>query len=135
MANPPSKDEVKGIIRVIRSVAPEFKKVPSREIEDFIMIFYLLVGRRQYGAFWTLAMAYIICHKMKMQGLGDNTYGTIAESMRVASVGEGDVSVSYRIPNAAELGANAEFLNTIYGRMFLSIRYRAVDHTVYSGMG
>ena len=114
---PPGKlteDDIQKVIRTARAVAAEFRDEKDRVLEEYIEIFSPLVGRKVFGDKYFLAMAYLIAHKMKMAGLGDNQYGTIAESMRLASVSEGDSSISFNSAQSPTKDADAEYLLTSY---------------------
>jgi len=134
MQGPITQDDVRKIIRIIRAMAPEFKAVGDKEIRQYIEIFSLMIGRRVYGARWHLALALLICHKMKMAGMGDTKYGTVAESMRLSSVSEGDSSLSFNSSQAPTADADSEFLLTSYGVQFLSIRRRTIIPVYCGGM-
>ena len=129
-----SKEDVQKIVSTVRVLASEFKAVKSGMIEQYIEIFYPLIGRKVFGDKYFLAMAYLICHKMKMAGLGDNEYGTIAESMRLASVSEGDSSVSFNSTQSPTKDADAEYLLTSYGVQFNDIKRRVIIPIHCGGM-
>jgi len=126
--------DVDKIISYIRMLAPEFSGVDDDTIKEYIEFVAPLIGRRVFGSLWTRAMALLICHKMKMAGLGDNTYGSLSESSRIASVSEGDSSVSF---NAAQTPTNqqdAEYLMTIYGMQYVTLKYKRVMSIHIGGM-
>jgi hypothetical protein len=121
-----TKEDVQKIVNTVRALAPEFRTVKTAVIEQYIEIFYPLVGRKVFGDKYFLAMALLICHKMKLAGLGDNKYGTIAESMRLASVSEGDSSISFNATQSPTKDADAEYLLTSYGVQFNDIKRRVI---------
>jgi hypothetical protein len=115
-------------------LSPEFLTVKKAVVEQYIETFSPLVGRKVFGDKYFLAMACLICHKMKMAGMGDNKYGTIAESMRLASVSEGDSSISFNSSQAPTKDADAEYLLTSYGVQFNDIKRRVIIPIHCGGM-
>jgi hypothetical protein len=117
---------VKKIIDIVRTLSPEFKTMGPNIVEQYITMFYPLIGRKVFGSLYHLAMAYLTCHKMKMNGLGDNKYGTVDEAHRFSSISVGNESVSFNNAAAASTAIDSEYLSTSYGRQFLDIKRRVV---------
>ena len=126
--------EVREILRWIRMLGPEFDKVSDCDIKHWISFVEPMIGRKEYRSLYTRALALLVCHKMKLNGLGDNSKGSIAESMRLASVSEGDSSVSFNSSQSPTANADAEFMLTQYGVQFLEIKQRVIFTGLVGGM-
>lgn len=109
---------------VIRLVAPEFKEESEDTLNMWLELTKPYVSKKRFAEMYDQALAYLTAHKMKMSGLGDTSlYGNIADTMRVSSVSEGGISVSYNNPSAASSqDTDAELMLTSYGMQFLHIR-------------
>lgn len=121
-----------GIADILRMIAPEFKTVGDDDLNTWIELAKPYVSKKQFGALYEQAVAYLAAHKMKMGGYGDTSNGTVGESLRLSSVSEGDVSVSFSAPTALS-DADAELTLTIYGLSFLNIRRKKIMTIVTSG--
>jgi hypothetical protein len=109
-------------IQVFRLIAPEFKPVGDGDLADWIELVKPYISKKVFGKFYDQALAYLAAHKMKLAGLGDDTYGTVAESMRLASVSEGDSSISFNSAQAPTTTGDSEYLITPYGVQFVNIK-------------
>ena len=130
----PNAEDVKAIIRTIRDIAVEFKNVEARTLRRFIEIYAPMCGSKPTGNLYHLAMAYLICHQMKMSGMGDNRFGTVDEAMRYSSVSEGRVSVSFNSGMTSTADTDSEFTKTAYGTRYLSVIRRCVIPLRCGGM-
>lgn len=113
------------IVDMIRVIGPEFSAVDEIAIEDFIEIVLPMVSKKQFGNLYNQAVAYLVCHKMKMAGLGDNPLGDlgmIGVGFAVGSVSEGGSSVSFGANQSSNLASDAELGLTAYGIQYLQIR-------------
>lgn len=111
--------DVKEIVRI---VAPEFQNIPDSELDNWVEIFKPYVSKKQFGNLYNQALAYLICHKMKVAGLGeDDGLGSVSDAIRVGSYSEGSRSVSF-----AGLGtggsADDEFKLTPYGVQYVTLK-------------
>ena len=122
------------VIETIKLIAPEFTNSEA-DIAQWVEIVKPHISEKQFGKLYTQALAYLTAHYMKMSGLGDNTLGTVADSMRVGSVSEGNTSVSYN-SGAASGGqdADSELALTPYGLQYKRIRQQCVIPVTGSGM-
>ena len=126
--------EISEILQWIKMLAPEFKGIHARELRHWIEFCEPMIGRKEYGKLYSRALALLACHKMKLNGLGNNEYGTIAESMRLSSVSEGDSSVSFNGSQSPTAETNAEFTLTSYGLQFNDIKLRVIFTGLCGGM-
>ena len=112
-------------IEIIRLVAPEFSEVDDTVISKWVEIVKPMVSQKQFGDLYEQAIAYLICHKLKMAGNGSNPLGelgTIGIGFSIGSVSEGGTSVSFGAGQSSNLATDAELALTAYGLQFLSLR-------------
>lgn len=131
------------VIEIIRVIGSEFKDVEDDVIEQWIEIFEPMVSRKQFGKLFNQALAFLICHKMKMAGMGENALGDLsaaANGFSVASVSDGGSSISFANIGAGNLASNAEFAMTAYGTQFLQLAKMCIvpihvsgEETFYAG--
>ena len=113
------------VIETIRLVGSEFKAVPDAELEQWIELVSPMVGKKQFGKLYEQALAYLVCHKMKMTGKGENPLGelgTIGIGFAVGSVSEGGSSISFGANQSSNIATDAELGLTAYGVQYLSLR-------------
>lgn len=113
------------VIETIRLVGSEFKSVPDKEIEQWIELVSPMVSKKQFGKLYEQALAYLVCHKMKMTGKGENPLGelgTIGIGFAVGSVSEGGSSISFGANQSSNIATDAELGLTAYGVQYLSLR-------------
>ncbi|MBR3973004.1 MAG: DUF4054 domain-containing protein [Oscillospiraceae bacterium] len=112
-------------IEIIRLIGAEFDSVEDCELGHWIGIVQPMVSKKKFGKLYDQAIAYLVCHKMKMAGLGNSPLGdlgTIGIGFAVGSVSEGGSSVSFGANQASNLAADAELGLTVYGVQFLQLR-------------
>ena len=118
------------VIRKIRMIGTEFADVSDDELMEWICTFKPLVSKKQFGKLYGLALAYVICHKMKMAGKGDNilggsitgSSGTIGAGFSASSVSDGGTSISFASSGVGNVTADAEWTLTVYGAQYLQLR-------------
>ena len=113
------------VIETIRLVGSEFKAVPDKEIEQWIELVSPMVSKKRFGKLYEQALAYLVCHKMKMTGKGENPLGelgTIGIGFAVGSVSEGGSSISFGANQSSNIATDAELGLTAYGVQYLSLR-------------
>ena len=130
--------EVIDILEVIRVIGTEFDSVPDSEIEKWIEILKPMVSKKRFGGLYKQAVAYLVCHKMKMAGNGTNPLGDELGNMNaigfaVGSVSEGGSSISFGASQGSNLTKDAEFGLTAYGMQYLSIRRMVIVPIHVSG--
>ena len=122
-------------IEIIRLMGGEFKSVADDVIEQWIEIVRPMVSKKQFGNLYEQGLAYLVCHKLKMAGLGDNPLGelgAIGLGLTVGSVSEGGSSVSFGVNQSSSLAKDAELAMTVYGVQFLQLR-RSVIVPIHCG--
>lgn len=123
-------------IEIIRVVAPEFAQVLDADLEKWIEIVRPMVSAKQFGNLYEHGLAYLVCHKMKMAGLGDNPLGelgTVGVGFAIGSVSEGGSSISFGASQSSNLAADAELGLTAYGVQYLQLRRSVIVPIHVSG--
>ena len=118
-------------LEIIRLTAPEFAAVEEDVIEKWTEICAPLVSRKKFGKLYQQAL---VCHKLKMSGLGDNTFGSIADTARVSSYSEGSTSVSFNSGFTSGNVTTGELNLTHYGLQFIELRKLVVVPITISGV-
>lgn len=112
-------------IEIIRLVGGEFKGVDDATLEKWIEVVRPMVSKKQFGKLYEQGIAYLVCHKLKMAGHGENPLGdigTIGIGFAVGSVSEGGSSISFGANQSSNLAADAELGLTSYGVQYLQLR-------------
>ena len=112
-------------IEIIRMIGTEFAPVAEADLERWIEMVRPMVSKKQFGKLYEQAIAYLVCHKLKMAGHGENPLGelgAIGIGFAVGSVSEGGSSVSFGANQSSNLAADAELGLTVYGVQFLQLR-------------
>lgn len=114
------------VTEVIRLIGPEFKDVEDDELSKWIELVQPMVSKKLFGDLYEQAVAYLVCHKLKIAGKGENPLGDIGSigslGFSIGSVSEGGTSVSFGASQSSNLANDAELALTTYGLQFLSIR-------------
>ena len=116
-------------IEIVRMISEEFATTDNATLERWVELCKPLVSRKQFGKLYEHALALVICHKMKMAGLGENTLGDlgkIGNSFSASSVSDGGSSISFASAGVGNLQTDAEFAMTIYGTQYLQLRKMVV---------
>ena len=111
-------------IEIVRLVGEEFKNERDEKLEHWIEFAKPLVSKKQFGKLYEHALALLVCHKMKMAGLGENTLGDlgkVANGFSATSVSDGGSSISFANAGGSKLETNAEFGMTVYGTQYLQL--------------
>lgn len=122
-------------IEIIRLIGIEFHAADNDTLEKWIEFVRPMVSRKQFGKLYEHALAYLVCHKMKMSGLGENPLGdmgNIGVGFSVSSVSEGGSSISFGANQSSNTNNDAELGLTSYGTQFLSLR-RSVILPIHCG--
>ena len=109
---------------IVRMVGTEFTGVDDATLDCWSMLCAPMISAKKFGADYNHALALLICHRMKVAGLGKDSLGGLGDTMRLASISEGGESVSFAA-NSATAGSSdpdAEYRLTSYGVQFLSLR-------------
>ena len=117
------------VIEYIRLIAPEFDDVYDDDIQKWIEFVKPMVSKKQFGKLYDHAIAYLICHKLKMAGRGINPLGDMGQigvGFAVGSVSEGGSSINFGAGQSSNLAPDAELGLTSYGLQFLQLRRMCV---------
>lgn len=125
----------------VRMIGPEFNTVGDDVICDWIEFCRPFVSKKQFGNMFNQAMAYFVCHRMKMAGLGVNilsgmtgsSSGDIGTGYSATSVSDGGTSISFASSGVGNTTTDAELAQTVYGAQFLQIRKMVVVPIHISG--
>ena len=114
------------VIEIVRLLSgDEFKDMSDEEILVWDELVSPLVSKKQFGKLYNHAKALLICHKLKMAGLGEDTLGAlgkIGNSFVASSVSDGGSSISFANGGASgNIQMNAEFGMTVYGMQYLQL--------------
>lgn len=112
-------------LEIIRLIGNEFSGIEDDILNKWIEIVKPMVSKKQFGKLYEQALAYLVCHKLKMAGLGVNPLGemgTIGIGFAVGSVSEGGSSISFGANQSSNLATDAELGLTAYGVQYLQIR-------------
>ncbi len=123
-------------IEIIRLIGTEFAPVKEADLEKWIEVVRPMVSRKQFGNLYEQGIAYLVCHKLKMAGHGENPLGdigTIGTGFAVGSVSEGGSSISFGANQASNLAADAELGLTVYGVQYLQLRRSVIVPIHVSG--
>jgi len=117
------------VIETIRLVGTEFSTMQDSVIQQWIEITQPMVSKKQFGKLYEQALAYLVCHRLKMSGHGTNPLGelgTIGIGFAVGSVSEGGSSISFGANQSSNIVTDAELGLTVYGVQYLSLRRMAI---------
>lgn len=114
------------VIEMVRLLSgEEFANVDDDVIEQWDEFVTPLVSKKQFGKLYDRAKALLICHKMKMAGLGEDSLGALGKvgvSFVASSVSDGGSSISYANGGASgNIQMNAEYGFTVYGMQYLQL--------------
>ena len=112
-------------IQYIRLIGKEFISLTDAELHLWVEMVRPMVSRKQFGKLYEQAIAYLVCHKLKMAGYGENPLGdmgAIGIGFAVGSVSEGGSSISFGANQSSNLATDAELGLTGYGVQYLNIR-------------
>lgn len=124
------------VIEYIRMLAPEFESVSDETLEDWIEFVKPMVSKKQFGKLYDHALAYLICHKLKMAGFGESPLGDMGKigvGFALGSVSEGGSSISFGAGQSSNLAKDAELALTSYGLQYLQLRRMCIVPIHISG--
>lgn len=113
------------VISYIRLIGEEFNSISDEKLNLWIEMIRPMVSRKQFGNLYEQALAYLVCHKLKMAGNGASPLGdlgAIGIGFAVGSVSEGGSSISFGANQSSNLATDAELGLTGYGVQYLNIR-------------
>lgn len=114
-------------IEIIRLIGAEFIDIDDETASKWVEVIKPMVSRKQFGNLYEQAVAYLVCHKLKMAGYGQNPLGDTIGSIgslgfSIGSVSEGGTSVSFGANQSSNLVTDAELGLTVYGLQYLTLR-------------
>lgn len=132
-------------LAIFRMVAAEFSDVQDEDVQDeegnvtaygvksYMEIAKAQISKKRFGNAYEQALAYLTAHRMKMAGLGNSEYGTVADNVHMSSFSEGESSISFSSSQATNLTVDGELSLTSYGLQFLAIRRTMIVPILSSG--
>ncbi len=124
------------VIETIRMFAPEYEDIEDEVLEKWIEAVEPMVSKKQFGKLYTTALAYMVCHKLKMAGYGENPLGEVGAigiGFAIGSVSEGGSSISFGASQSSNLADDAELALTVYGLQYLQLRRSVIVPIHISG--
>lgn len=109
-------------IQIFRLVATEFDKLTDETVGNWIELTAPLISKKRFGKLYDQALALLTAHRLKVSGYGDNTFGTVGDTLRVGSYSEGETSIGFTVNQSTNLMVDAELALTPYGLEYLSLR-------------
>ena len=123
-------------VEIIQMIGTEFSEMDASEIGVWVELCKPLVSKKVFGKTYEMALALMVCHKMKMNGLGESqmgAIGSIANGFAVSSISDGGTSISFAASGAGNLTTDAEYALTVYGSQYLQLRKTFVVPIVITG--
>ena len=68
-------------VEIIRLIGGEFKTMDDETINKWLEVVRPMVSKKQFGKLYEHGLAYLVCHKMKMAGLGENRRAEAASAL------------------------------------------------------
>lgn len=93
-------------VGIIRVIGEEFNDINDTTLEKWIEIVSPMVSKKQFGKLYEQAIAYLVCHKLKLSGAGENPLGelgAIGVGFSIGSVSEGGSSISFGANQSSNL--------------------------------
>lgn len=129
-------------LEMIRVIGTEFSAVDDETMRKYIEIVEPMVSEAKFGKLYNQAIAYLVCHKMKMAGYGESALGGFGISgnaltigYSVGSVSDGGSSISFSNGSAGNTSTDAEYAMTVYGTQYLQLRKMCIIPITISGGG
>lgn len=130
------------IMEVIRAVGREFSDVPNDILAVWIDLCRPLVSEKKFGKLYKQAMAFLVCHRMKIAGYGSDTLSalgfsgassgttSIGSGNKIQSISDGQSSISFASDRTSASGSGSvtesNYALTDYGLQYLELRRLAV---------
>lgn len=109
-------------LEIFRLAATEFSSMKDDKVAQWLELTSPLISKRVFGKLYDQALALLTAHRLKMAGYGDNSYGTVGDTLRIGSYSEGETSIGFTVNQATNLLVDAELTLTPYGLEYLSLR-------------
>lgn len=114
-------------LEIVRLIGGEFDNEDDETIEQWVELVSPYVSKKKFGKFYDQAIAYLVCHFMKMSGKGDDVLGEMgkmgmaAGAKGIGSISDGGSSISFTNPSQAFTNADTVFSLTTYGQQYLAL--------------
>ena len=95
-------------LEIFRLVATEFSSMKDDKVAQWLELTSPLISKRVFGKLYDQALALLTAHRLKMAGYGDNSYGTVGDTLRIGSYSEGETSIGFTVNQATNLLVDAE---------------------------
>jgi len=109
------------VAEVITDIAPEFLNEAPVRIARFIVYAELQVSELQFTDRYELAVAYLTCHMLALANRNDDP-GTNGNAGIITQKKEGDLGLSFALPNALNVANEGALLLTSYGIEYLRLK-------------
>lgn len=116
----------------------EFDLVSAEDIAFWDELVSPMVGKKKFGRLYNQAKALLICHKMTLNGVGENGLGgavRVKNSYSATSVSDGGSSISFASVGAGRTEPNTEYGMTVYGTQYLQLVRTSIVPIRISGEG
>lgn len=121
------------VAAVIEDIAPEFLNEDPARIARFIGYVELQVSSLQFAERHELAVAYLTCHMIALSNRNDDE-GTSGNPGMITQKKEGDLGLSFSLPDALKMGNTGTLLLTSYGIEYLRLKNMCIiSPGVYCG--
>lgn len=120
-------------LEIFRLIATEFGDIDDGTVEKWIELVKPLISAKRFGETYNQALALLAAHRLKMAGYGEDSNGTIGDTLRVGNYSEGETSIGFNVSQATNLLVDAELTLTAYGLQFLSLRRSRIISIVSAG--
>ena len=106
---------------IICDIAPEFDNEDPARVLRFIGYAELQVSSDAFGSKYELAVAYLTSHMLSLSGRNDDE-GTNGTPGTITQKKEGDLSLSFALPQGLGQSKDGTLLLTSYGIEYLRLR-------------
>lgn len=106
---------------IIDDIAPEFLNEDPARVTRFIGYTELQVSQDEFGDKYDIAVAYLTAHMLSLSNRNDEE-GTNGTSGKLTQRKEGDLTVSFALPQGLDQSKDGTLLLTSYGIEYLRLR-------------
>lgn len=123
---------------IVMLIGQEFEDVDEDTVKQWVELVKPMVSKKQFGKLYEQAVAYLVCHKLKMSGEGANPMGKELGNINslgfaFSSVSEGGSSISFGASQGSNISKDAEYGLTSYGMQYLELRRMCIVPIHISG--
>ena len=113
-------------LEVFRMIGTEFEAMEDKDVQKWIDLVTPLISKRVFGDAYYQALALLAAHRLKMNGYGDSSVGSVDDSLRVSSYSEGSTSIGFSVSQGNNIQVDAEYALTVYGLQYLTLRRQRI---------